>query len=65
MYEPWPYPEILYYNSCTEPCDAWEGLCCCGATHEHDEFLASIDDVWDGYVRVYRFGKCVARGMAE
>ncbi len=30
---PWPKDKPLRYNGSGEPCDAWTGPCCCGATH--------------------------------
>jgi hypothetical protein len=62
--KPWPYPEIPYHNSCTDPCDAWEGNCACGATHQKGEFQG-IEQDWDDWVYIYRFGKCVAGGVTK
>jgi hypothetical protein len=62
--KPWPYPGILYYNACTEPCDAWIGNCACGATHMEGEFQG-IEQDWDDWVYVYRYGKCVAGGVTK
>jgi len=32
-FDPWPAGEPPQYNGSGEPCDAWIGACCCGATH--------------------------------
>lgn len=30
----WPDDKPKRYNACTDPCDMWEGPCCCGAWHK-------------------------------
>src|ERR1700733_6128015 len=50
----WPAKAPKYNNACTDYCDAWEGICACGATHEAGEFYISY---WGN---LYRNGKLAA-----
>lgn len=53
--KPWPKDVPPYFNTLAEPCDMWDGPCCCGALHQYGEF-----EIQDG--QLYHCDRPVVNG---
>jgi len=58
-YPAWPADAPHYHNACTDPCDVWQGHCCCGAYHEEGEFFL------DKTGNLLRYGQVVVSAAAD
>ena len=54
----WPKDWLPYYNASGTPCDISVGPCCCGATHQPNEFVYKIEN---NTGKLYRRGELVAQ----